>query len=49
MVKRVKWPPVVAVAVSAIAVVLGVFGSDAAVSVPAGLLGVTLGLVSRDG
>jgi len=46
--RRVKWSPVAAVAISAAAVIAGAFGIDPAVTVPTGLLGVTLGLVAHD-
>lgn len=48
MLRRIKWAPTAAVFAATIAVILGIFGLDTAITVPVSLLGVTLGLVSRE-
>ena len=48
MLRRVKWAPVTAILTSTAAVVAGILGADAEVTIPTGLLAVTIAIVSRD-
>lgn len=48
MLRRVKWPSVLAILIGTGAVVAGALGADEAASVPAGLLAVAMALVARD-
>lgn len=48
MFKRIKWPPVIAIITAITAIILGIFNTDPAITIPTALLGVTLALVARE-
>ena len=48
MLRRIKWAPVTSVLAASLAIILGIIGIEATITIPTALLGVTLGLVSRD-